>query len=340
MNIFEPKQIYSALQPLGFRKSQLNALLPSWWSDSVGNSESGAWEFILLVARRLSLDAEALSRGELLPRGAVRSLQFKHRATIDPQTLQPVTHIAASLAQAVLTVMDHPYVAPSNDARSVHDRIKDAVHGRADFEGLLIFCWDLGIPVIPLPNLPVGVRKMDGAVLMFDERPVIVLARKADSKAWLSFILGHELGHIARGHLKPGSSIIDVSLSRESTYAVESSADAYEREADEFALQILGGPGADAEQANWAPRGSPLDLATLAREGSKRVGCAAGHLLLRYAFRTRRWAETTTALRYLEEDFDAQQTLIQTLAERIDLSAMSADTRDFVETITGLADAD
>lgn len=339
MNIFELKQIYSALQPLGLRKSQLHALLPSWWNDSVGRSESGAWEFILLVARRLSLDAEALSRGELLPRGAVRSLQFKHRATIDPQTLQPVTHIASSLAQAVLTVMDQPYVAPDDNARPVHKRIKDATRRQADFEGLLGFCWDSGIPVIPLPNLPVGVRKMDGAVLMFDERPVIVLARKADSKSWLSFILGHELGHIARGHMKPGSSIVDVSLSRESTYAVESSSDNFEREADEFALATLGGPHANAAQAKWGTRDSPLDLATSAREAAQRVGCAAGHLLLRYAFRTRRWAEATVALRYLEEDFDAQQTLIETLAQRVDLSAMSADTRDFVETITGLADA-
>lgn len=335
MNVLHPNQIYALLQPLGLRKRQVRAILPSWWDDAVASSQTGAWEFVLLLARRLSLDAEALARGEVLPKGALQALQYKHRASVDTDALQIATHVASSLAQSVIAAMNKPYRAlPTTE--SIHERIKAIGVGRVDFEGLLTFCWESGIPVIPLQKLPVGVRKMDGAALRFEGGPAIVVARKADSKSWLSFILAHELGHIAKGHLKPGSSIVDVSLSKEAAYAVESSKDKAEQEADEFALAILGGQHADSWQKKWGQRESPLELASLAREAGLALGCAAGHLLLRYAFRTKRWQEVTMALRFLDEDFDAQQSLVNRLAEYIDLEGMPTDTREYVEAILGI----
>ncbi|HVZ17824.1 MAG TPA: hypothetical protein VG897_11945, partial [Terriglobales bacterium] len=59
-----PRELYAALSPLGIKRAQLRSLLPDWWEESLASTTDGGWEFILLVARALSLDARALARGE------------------------------------------------------------------------------------------------------------------------------------------------------------------------------------------------------------------------------------------------------------------------------------
>lgn len=59
-------------------------------------------------------------------------------------------------------------------------------------------------------------------------------------------IVAHELGHIGCGHLEGDGSIIDVSLQEQATYEAESSSDSQEREADKYALNLLGGGGSGA----------------------------------------------------------------------------------------------
>ncbi|HVZ19310.1 MAG TPA: hypothetical protein VG897_19480, partial [Terriglobales bacterium] len=254
----------------------------------------------------------------------------------DAAELTGSTLIAASLSQAIVAAVDRPYSAPHVDPLTVHARVKELGNGTADFDSLLQYCWESGIVVIPLPHLPVGMRKMDGAALMIGMRPVIVISRRNDSKSWLSFILGHELGHIALGHLGPDSSIIDVALQKESTYAAESLSDPQETQADAFALTVLGGRHADAIQAAWSSRESAVNLAVAARERAADIGIAPGHLVLRYAFRTKRWPEATTALRFLSEDFDAQAVVAEALMKYLRPDELASDVKDLIGRITGV----
>jgi Zn-dependent peptidase ImmA (M78 family) len=331
-----PKELYAALTPLGIKRAQLRSLLPDWWEDNLASTNDGAWEFVLLVARRLSLDATALAHGQVLRTGAVTSLAYKHSKAADAGQLTGSSLIAGSLAQAIVAAVDRPYRAPSPDPRRVHAKVRELGDGTADFDSLLSFCWESGIPVVPLPNLPVGMRKMDGAALMIGSRPVIIISRRNDSKSWLSFILGHELGHIALGHLSPDSSIIDVALHKESTYAVESSTDPQEAQADEFSLAVLGGSDAERAQADWSSREAAVNLAVAARERAASLGIAPGHLVLRYAFRTKRWPEAAVALRFLSEDFDAQSVVVSALALHLQLDNIADDLRDLIAKITGV----
>jgi hypothetical protein len=179
-------------------------------------------------------------------------------------------------------------------------------------------------------------KKMDGAALMIGERPVIVISRRNDSKSWLSFILGHELGHIALGHLTPDSSIIDVALQKESTYATESLADPQESEADAFALAVLGGRNADDAQVHWDTREAAVNLAVAARQNAAALGIAPGHLILRYAFRTKRWPEAATALRFLSEDFDAQSVVADSLAKHLQPDELAEDVKELIGKVTGV----
>lgn len=331
-----PKEIYAALSALGIKRAQLHTLLPDWWQESLASTQDGAWEFILLVARILSLDASALARGEVKRVGAVTSLAYKHSKQADSSQLTGSTLIAASLAQAVVAAIDRPFRAPSRDPLALHAQVKEVGGGTADFDSLLAFCWESGIAVIPLPHLPVGMKKMDGAALMIGRRPVIIISRRNDSKSWLSFILGHELGHIALGHLAPDSSIIDVALQRESTYAAESSSDPQEAQADAFSLAVLGGGNAERAHADWSSRESAVNLAVAAREKATALGIAPGHLILRYAFRTKRWPEAATALRFLSEDFDAQSLVAAALSAHLQSDALADDLKNLISKVTGV----
>jgi hypothetical protein len=331
-----PKELYATLSPLGIKRAQLRSLLPDWWQDDLASTGDGGWEFILLVSRVLSLDATALARGEIKRIGPVRSLAYKHSKKADASQLTGSTLIAASLANAIVAAIDRPYQPPPKDPLTVNARVTEIGKGVADFESLLGYCWENGIAVIPLPHLPVGMRKMDGAALMIGTRPVIVISRRNDSKSWLSFILGHELGHIALGHVAPDSAIIDVALQKESTYAAESLGDPQESQADAFSLAVLGGRGADAAQADWSSRESAVNLAVAAREQAVALGIAPGHIVLRYAFRTKRWPEAAVALRFLSEDFDAHASVAAALTQHLKPEGLANDLKDLIAKVTGV----
>lgn len=336
MAILRLPELYQALAGIGLKKGQIRALLPDWWEDKIASSESGAWEFAMLIARRLSLDATLLAIGTISPIGSVSNTAFKHRSNLDSSQYQAGAMIGAALAESVLAAMERPFKAPPIDSNIIREMIFQNGNAGIDFEALLTFCWNHGIPVIPLPHLPIGIRKMDGAIFRVHDRPAIIISRRNDSKAWLSFILAHELAHFCLGHLDEDSSIIDVDLKNSTTLSAEGHNDDDERDADRFALDILGGDLAENVISTWNPRSSGVELAVLARQGTTQAKSSAGHLVLRHAYRTKRWPEAQIALNFLHEDFDAQTLLINVLSEQIDLSVLGSDLQDMVTSVTGV----
>lgn len=328
--------IYSSLAPLGLTRAQAKRLLPEWWSSESERGPSGVAELALLLARRLSLDVAALMEGRISPRGSAVDIAYKHQSENNKRNLLAATHIASATATAVIAASHIKYAPLSSDPLRLHQQIKATGDGVVAFHALLDFCWRAGLPVIPLPNLPVGVRKMDGAALLIGNRPAIVISKKRSSRAWLSFILAHEIGHIALGHLKQGSSIIDVSLKEEATYASESSSDTQERDADAYALSLLGGERISQHIGGWSHWLSPVELAVQSREVGELLGIEPGHVILRYAFATKRWSESSSALRFLSEDMNAETVLAQSLSKHLDLNKVSDDIRDLIEKVTGI----
>ena len=336
MTILKLGEIYKVLAQLGLKKSQVKSLLPDWWDDEVGQTELGVWEFALIVARRLSIDANALLQGNISMIGSVTKIAFKHRSTISSDAYLASSMMVASLSEAINAASAKPFKSFKSSALELRSHIREMNGGVIDFNGLLDFCWANGLPVIPLPNLPIGIRKMDGAIFYSGSRPAIVISRKNDSKAWLSFILAHEIGHYCLSHLEPGGFIIDADLKGDLTSQAESSNDDQEREADQFALDLLGGPEAEQAISVWNPRSTGVSLAVNARNDAPGAGSAAGHLVLRHAFRTKRWAESQAALNFLDEDFDAQDYLVAKLKSQIDLDLIAEDLQSMVCSITGM----
>ncbi|TAK90338.1 MAG: ImmA/IrrE family metallo-endopeptidase [Burkholderiaceae bacterium] len=331
------KAIYQTVAGLGLSRAQVRRLLPSWWEPAMEEQADGVIELAMHISRRLSLELSSLMAGHLVPKGAVANIAYKHRADADAGRLVAASYIASSLAQAITAALPTPFAELPADAASFRALAKKINGGGfLNFDALLQLCWTHGIPVIPLPHLPVGVQKMDGAALALQDRPAIVLAKRKSSKAWLSFILAHEIGHIVLGHITPGTTIIDVSLQDASTYATDTDADRQEAEADQFAMAVLGGPEADQLIQSWNSRLSPVEMAVEARTASIKIDADPAHLILRYAFRTRRWAEAAMALGFIQEDVDPQGALVSHLAEHLDLDRVAPDLQDLVGQVTGL----
>lgn len=331
--------LYKAVRGLGLTRAQARRLLPSWWSPDIEKQPDGIAELAMHLGRRLSLDVGALLSGQVRPSGAVASIAFKHRAGVEPSSLEAASFIASSLAHTIVAAMPAKHEKLPARAEEIQGAVRQLSGGIVSFDALVDLCWQRGIPVIPLPHLPVGVRKMDGAALQDGGRPAIVIAKRKSSRAWLAFILAHEIAHIALGHLKPGSSIVDVSLKDMATYAAESAQDKQEADADAFALQILGGVAAESIIAAWSMRFSPVEIAAAARRAGQESGIEPGHLVLRFAFKTRRWAESVTALGFLTEDLDAEGELIRKLKSHIDIDLIAEDLQDMVMQITGYQNA-
>jgi Zn-dependent peptidase ImmA (M78 family) len=330
-------EVYRGLEQFGLSKSQVAAILPDWWAPPMARSDAGLWETAVLLGRRLSLDAAALLQGRIEQTPDVAQPRFKHTVRVTPMELGPAVSIASSLAKAILAATSERGEIEPRSASSVREAILSNPKARIDFDSLLEFCWGAGIPVIPLPNLPRGVRKMDAAAIKIGARYAIVIALHKDSKAWLSFLLAHELGHICLGHVPENAAIVEGSLRDSTVFDVESQQDTQETQANEFAHALLGGADADAIISRWNPTTSPVTLAANATQDAAALRTAPGHLILRHAFRTHRWPTSQSALHFLADDFDAQASLVSRLQAEIDTNAIAEDLQDYVEQITGVA---
>lgn len=335
-NALTAKAIYDSLKTLGLTRAQVRRLLPEWWVPEMEESANGIAELCMLISRRLDVDFASLTKGLVARRDAKAQVAYKHASGSDVGALQAATCIATSLSQAVIAALPATTSQLPASAEVLAKRCKELGGGIVSLASMVETCWQLGVPVIPLPNLPVGVRKMDGAVIKLGDRLAIVISKKKSSRAWLGFILAHEIGHLARGHLNTSGSIIDVSLQEQATYETESGADRQEREADEFALSLLGGQLVENTVANWSANAAPVSLAVSAKQSAIACGVEPGHLVLRFAFRTKRWAEAMVALNYLQEDGNAELVMQEGLRRHLDMDLVADDMRDFIAQVTGI----
>lgn len=336
MPVSNAKIVYDQLKEFGLTRAQVRKLLPAWWEPDAEKYEDGFAELCVLIGRRLCLDSGALMNGLVKPRTPI-SLAYKHRVGATHQSLQGATSIALSLSAVISEAVKTPYSRIPATPEIFAAQVRLVGDGLVGLRSMISTCWAMGVPVIPMPNLPVGLRKMDGAVIKSNNRPIILISKKKSSQAWLAFILAHEIGHIARGHLDRDSSIIDVSLQEQATYEADAEDDQQEREADKYALDLLGGTDLESIVSKWAIRASPAEIAVRAREFHKELGIEAGHLVLRYAFKTKRWPESIAALKYLREDSDAEVVMQETLIQHMDFNLVADDLRDFVMQITGIS---
>ncbi len=303
--------------------------LPSWWDDEVALNPAGYAQGLMLLSRHLGLELQSLQEEttplKLRDFGACK---YKKRASVSEDQLALARVMATRAAQLAAEGMPLPFESLPNNANDIRQQILDTGAPWVGLRELLDYCWSIGLPVLHLDHFPKNVSRPDGLAANVQGRPVIILCRREHYSAWLLFILAHELGHIALGHVSENSTLLDEHLE-------ESSQDSEEREADRFAMELLTGhPG-----RGFVADGRWPNADELARQ-AERIGRDAmidpGHIALNYAksMGPSFFAVGRAALKRIEPHATAISLMRDKLADCLDWSRLPEDSSEFLMRVT------
>lgn len=177
-------------------------------------------------------------------------------------------------------------------------------------------------------GLPKGACRPDGFAARVNGRPVIVLCNGKRHPAWQLFILAHELGHIACGHVADGGMLVDEKVD-------SSDADGEERQANEYAAELLTGrpPRRFHATGRW-PSAANLSADALAAGAAHQID--PGHVVLNYAntMGPGFYAVANAALKQLPPTQSAARQIHAAMAGQLDWSRLPEDSSEFLLRVT------
>jgi Zn-dependent peptidase ImmA (M78 family) len=325
--------LYGRLSAIGLPEKFIREqALPDWWDKEFEDSPGAVVEAAAYISRRLNLDINSLLEPLATP-------TFKHSCIASNKTKQGIIinqlcnayAIAARIAEMAAFACNTGFQLLSESASIVRNKILEN-REFVDLEGLLKFCWSCGIPVVHFDRYPKSQDKFDGMVAFFDHRPVIVISLNRSSKAWLAFILAHELGHIIKGHAN-NTILVDELVLLENQ-------DIEEIEANEFAVELL--LGKPDIGYNFPPYLSGKGMVDYARQISVRDRVDPGAVILNNAWNkavrvvTKKeeriiWATANESLNIIEGDADAPKKINIYAQQYLDLDKLDVDSQDYLE---------
>lgn len=325
-------RIFGALETAGYPSPLQRRLLPDWVTNEVLENNAASAEVAVILAQRLGLRTSPLLSATPHVE-ALRSHDVRYKRSISAQSknLTSATSVAVTVAEMIGISCDIPYRPFTNDPLSLRQEIFDTHNGKwIGLRNLILSCWSHGVPVVHLTGLGIGAPKMDGVVIFTHDRPVILLSKNSESWAWQLFILAHEVGHCALGHISPDEILIDEQLGEQS-YAL-TDADPEEQAADKFAIALLNG----RHEATYTVKTTSLNSATLANAAiahGKRNRVDPGHIILNYGHNNNAWPLAMKAIQYLKTP-PASEVINEALWGHIHSSRLPTDSVDFLRTLT------
>lgn len=259
------------MSALGLEWKSLKKVLPDW-AETAFNSRAGFLELKTFLVRNTGL--EMRENGVLASR-SLPTARFKTTAGTSPDQVVGARTIATACAKLVAKATKTPWSGLSSNAdRLRHLATTQSKRNWVDFESVLDACWSSGIPVIYLPDLPIKGRKMEGMVTYVGGHPVVILTKKITIPDWMLFILAHEIGHIAKGHLQEteGEAIVDEKIED------ENSTDQQEQEANGYATALLAQDGMEFVIEGTLPKAP--ELAAEALDFGTTHGVSPGYVIL------------------------------------------------------------
>ncbi|WP_191968526.1 ImmA/IrrE family metallo-endopeptidase [Cellvibrio sp. KY-GH-1] len=333
MTPLSAKQPYESLKKAGYSKVLIGKFLPDWWDDALLKTSAGLFQFANILQNKLGLLVHFETNGELVVSANNPQSRFKHRQDTDSSELTISANFGRALGSIAIHCINHQYIPLPENASQLREKII-ATSGKpyVDFPGLVNFCWKSGIPVLQLDFVPLKAKRMAGMVTRIKDRPVIILGYKNDQHAKQLFILSHELGHLQKKHVKENETLIDEdldSIAEKISGDKKARQDIEEREADEFALEVLRG-------ANKIPYGllgrpdSPATLAVNAIKLSKSINVDPGHIILSYAYETHEWVIATQAIAFIPKTNDALNIVKSEFLSNVDLTQLSEENQSYL----------
>lgn len=322
------KQLIKELAAVGFKKDAFD-LLPEWWEDAIAHP-SGVHEIRGFLAKHLYLNVGA--DGALCGRDMPKAC-FKTRSGTPIDKIASARSFASGVASVVAFAAQHatPWKG-FPDAASLRQQMLGRGRPWIGLAELLEICWGHGAPVVFLPTLPVNSPKMEGMVVYGGERPVILVTTKnAEDPSWILFILAHEMGHLACGHVEPGSTLVDEKIESEVD-------DRQEQEANQYALDLLSG-GLRIKMERLIGRDGLIGAEALAKAAADygpRHQIEPGHAILNAVKNTKiknknPWPLGKKALQYLPDRISSDKPCRDAMRTHIDVDALSDDSFEFLE---------
>lgn len=312
------KDLYSKLKTVGYNPKYIQSLLPDWWDDEIADTPAGLQQASLILGQHFGVRAETLWTESAepilrLPQG----IRFKHRDNVEVDDLGIACALAQSLSRTVLKAFpEKPLPRFYLDAGVLRQQLL-AKRNWIDFQCLLQYCFDLGIPIIYLQHLPNRAKKMEGLAFEQNGRPVIVLTR-GRPHGYMLFDLAHELGHISLGHVNAERSVVDQKIDSEAS-------EEDERAANRFALELLtGNPECKIVPVGRWLNGCELAAAAMIHAEKNQVDPL--HIILNYGHTKNLWGAANAAIKEIAgNELSDQEILCNALFQSLDFDALSKD---------------
>ena len=306
--------LYTKLQHLGFQQKNIKQLLPVWWHDDIAQTPAGLQEASLILSKYLSIQYSSLI-GEAKPCFNFPQHKFKHAKNVQESDLSKAVALSSLAGRLTLEAYDSPLAHLENlSAQGIRETLISRNCPWVDFNILLDYCWEIGIPVIFVENLPSP--KMQGLALQLYDRPVIILTSK-HKHGYLVFHLAHELGHIILGHVSNDHWIIDEKINENDNEDIEQAA-------NQFALELLTGKDNAAYKA--ARSLYPNQLANSALTVGREHKVDPLHIVLNYGHTNQCMAIANSAckalVRHLNVKESDQDVAKSTFMQHVDVDSL------------------
>ncbi|MDO8550001.1 MAG: hypothetical protein Q7S39_07625 [Ignavibacteria bacterium] len=331
-NEFNINKIFEAFKKYGIDKTFINEiLLPDWWTPEVTNTKAGYLQTISILAKNLGIhienlltDPENISLKKTLP------IKYKtaKNVHIDSKNIW-VQSLYIRISELIEKTFSFQYKELPEDSLEIRNEIIEK-YGKINLENVLEFLWTAGIPVLFISEFPRGIHKMDGMVINFKGRPIILVSQNRKQSAWVLFIISHEIGHIIKKHISESEPIIY------DTEFEQLDDDAEEVGANQEALRFL--TGQDDPNFIDGTFDSSYRLANLARKISSSVNVDAGTIVLNYAYATKNYSLAQQALKVLDPKADAVNLVKSKMKNYLNFDSLSEENFEFFTKITAMAD--
>ncbi|PSB01539.1 ImmA/IrrE family metallo-endopeptidase [Merismopedia glauca] len=211
--------LYHKLSQLGIEPNYIReCALPSWWNEELETKPVAVLEGAGYIAKRLGLDLKSLLAKDEPPRFKPQPhTKFKqhlspnHRTLVAHSLVHRLAEMVAYGTEATFTNIPadvnqirSQILTKSEEALPWNGRVSLTLSPQIDLTALLDYCWQQGIAVLHFSHFPPHTRPIEGTIQWHRNRPVIIIGAHHQDSAKLAFILAHELGHLALGHLTEG----------------------------------------------------------------------------------------------------------------------------------------
>jgi hypothetical protein len=325
------RELRAELAEAGVAWRSLKLVLPDW-VETAFDSNSGVLELKTFLSRNIGLQVgpDGLLKTKELPLAC-----FKTNIATSVEQVKAARSVATACARLVVKATKLPYRRLPEDPGIFRASILRSTNNTwLDLPVLLAACWSHGVPVLYMPSLPVEGRKMEGMVTNVSGRPVIILTKKVPHPDWLLFLLAHEIGHLAKGHLAEGEgqAIVDDTVE----LANGDDRDQQEQEANEFATNLLAPKGKEVTFGGRLPNAAKL--AVDANEYGIANGMAPGYVILNAVHNSsingkKPFALGQAALKLLAENGqqNAADICKSALREHIEFDMLRSDSTELLE---------